>query len=173
MPVDLFVRPNGTENEEPEPPAPDGDDLLVERIQVLPVDDGTDPDTVDGELGQLTWSEFSDIEGRIKLKCLEKGTHVSMHPGGLVPEALSTAWVVVFDSPGFDSTTRDIEDTTRNIVGWAPLGKNDGSENGFRPSASSEAHIAVIDEPAPWPNGPAAGQAAHRSHVSWTRSRFT
>ncbi len=155
VPVDLFVRPEGTNGEEPTPPAPTDDDLLVERTQGLPVDDGTDPNKVDGEMGQLTWNEFSDIEGRIKLKCLEKGTHVSMHLSGLVPKALYTAWVVVFDSPGFDSTTRNIETATEHIVGWAPLGKNDGSENVFRPSASGEAQVTAIDKPDTWPNGPA------------------
>lgn len=155
-PVDLFVRPEGSASAEPTPPAPTGGDLLVERIAGLPVDDGTDPDTVDGETGQLTWNEFSDIEGRIELKCLEKGTHVSMHLRGLVPHALYTAWVVAFDPGGFDGSTRDIERATRNIVGWAPLGETDGSENAFRPSSSGEAQITAIDEPGPWPNGPAS-----------------
>lgn len=158
VPVDLFVRPEGTADEEPTAPAPTGDDLLVQRRQGLPVDDGTDPENVDGEMGQLTWSEFSDIEGRIRLKCLEKGTHVSMHLSGLVPHALYTAWVVVFDHPGFDPTTRDIETAVEHLVGFAPLGEDDGSENVFRPSASGEAQVTAIDEPAVWPNGPAAGE---------------
>lgn len=157
IPVNLFVRPEQTKDQEPTPPAPQGDDLLVERTTGFPVDDGTDPDDVDGEMGQLTWNQFSDIEGRIELKCLEEGTHVSMHLRGLVPRALYTAWVVVFDSPGFDPGTRDIDSAIENVVGWAPLGKNDGSENVFRPSASGEAQITAIDRPDTWPNGPASG----------------
>ena len=157
IPVDLFVRPEDTADQEPTPPTPTDDDLLVERTQGLPVDDGTDPGSVDGEMGQLRWSQFSDIEGRLRLKCLRKGTHVSMHLSGLVPKALYTAWVVVFDEPGFDPDTRDIATATENIVGWAPLGKNDGSENVFRPSASGEAQVTAINRPDTWPNGPAAG----------------
>lgn len=174
VPVDLFVRPADTEEAEPTPPAPADDDLLVERTRGLPVDDGTDPETVDGEMGQLTWGQFSDIEGRIRLKCLGKGTHVSMHLRGLVPKALYTAWVVVFDSPGFDPTTRNIETATQNVVGWAPLGENDGSENVFRPSASGEAHVTAIDEPDTWPNGPAAatGRESERCLLDEFEVRF-
>lgn len=124
--------------------------------QGLPVDDGTDPEAVDGEMGQLTWGQFSDIEGRIRVKCQKKGTHVSMHLSGLVPRALYTAWVVVFDDPGFIDD-RNLAKATQHIVGWAPLGTNDGSENAFRPSASWEAQITAIDKPDTWPNGPAAG----------------
>lgn len=165
VPVHHFVRAEGADDgespfEDPTPPKPDADDLLVERVQDLPVDDGTDPGSVDGEMGQLTWRQFRDVEGRMKLKCLEKGTHVSMHLSGLVPGALYTVWVVVFDEDdggrGFIDD-RNLATATENIVGWAPLGENDGSENVFRPSASGEAQITAIDEPAPWPNGPAAG----------------
>lgn len=161
VPVHHFVRAEGADDgdspfEEPTPPKPDVDDLLVERVQDLPVDDGTDPDVVDGEMGQLTWGQFGDVEGRMKLKCLEKGTHVSMHLRGLVPRALYTVWVVVFDAPGFIDD-RNLATATENIVGWAPLGENDGSENVFRPSASGEAQLTAIDRPATWPNGPAAG----------------
>lgn len=163
--VHYFVRAEGTDDgespfEAPTPPKPEADELLVERFQDLPVDDGTDPDAVDGEMGQLTWGQFRGVEGRMKLKCLEKGTHVSMHLSGLVPRALYTVWVVVFDEDdkgrGFIDD-RNLATATKNIVGWAPLGKNDGSENVFRPSASDEAQLTAIDRPDTWPNGPAAG----------------
>lgn len=135
VPVHHFVRAEGANDgespfEAPTPPRPDPDDLLVERVQNLPVDDGTDPDVVDGVMGQLTWAQFSDVDGRMRLKCLEKGTHVSMHLRGLVPRALYTVWVVVFDEDdhgrGFIDD-RNLATATRNIVGWAPLGKNASS----------------------------------------------
>lgn len=163
VPVHHFVRPEGTAEDEPVAPMPAGDDLLVERTQGLPVDDGTDPDAVDGDLGLLTWNQFSDIEGRVRLKCLEKGTHVSLHLRGLVPGALYTAWVVVFDDPGFIDT-RDLRTLGQHLAGFAPLGKNDGSENVFRPSATGEAQITAIDRPAPWPNGPAANTDRESEH---------
>lgn len=161
VPVHHFVRAEGADDGDspfvdPTPAIPGDEDLLVERTQNLPVDDGTEPETVDGEIGQLTWDEFSDIEGRIRLKCLKKGTHVSMHLRGLVPRALYTAWVVVFDSPGFVDD-RNLSTAMEHVVGWAPLGQNDGSQNVFRPSASGEAQITAINRPDTWPNGPAAG----------------
>lgn len=54
IPVDLFVRPEGTEDEEPTPPAPTDDDLLVERTQGLPVVEETGSDSLECDEGQLT-----------------------------------------------------------------------------------------------------------------------
>lgn len=163
VPVHHFVRAKGAADgdpsndipdpfEDPTPPVPDDGDPLVERFQALPVDDGTDPDAVDGEMGQLTWGQFRDVEGRITLKCLEKGTHVSMHLSGLVPKALYTAWVVVFADPGF-IPDRNLDTALRNMVGFAPLGTDDGSENVFRASASGEGQVTAIENPSTFPEG--------------------
>lgn len=163
IPVHQFVRAKGAADgdpsddipdpfQDPTPPKPADEDLLVERFQDLPVDDGTDPTVVDGEMGQLTWGQFRDVEGRIRVKCLENGTHVSLHLSGLVPKALYTVWVVVFEEPGFVHD-RNLGVAVQNMVGFAPLGTNDGSENGFRPSASSEGQVTAIDEPARFPMG--------------------
>lgn len=64
--VHHFVRAEGTPDgypstntpdpfEDPTPSKPADGDPFVERFQDLPVDDGTDPDAVGGEMGQLTW----------------------------------------------------------------------------------------------------------------------
>ena len=51
IPVDLFVRPADTADQDPTLPTPRDGDLLVERMQGHPVDDGTDSESVEGELG--------------------------------------------------------------------------------------------------------------------------
>lgn len=151
IPVHHFVRaeddsddPNGPFLD-PVSPVPDDEDLLVSRVEGAPVDDGTMPEKVDGEFGQLTWGEFKDVEGRIRLKCLKKGTHVSMHLSGLVPKGLYTAWVVGFDGPFVND--RALSTAFQNLIGSAPLGDNDGSESVFRASASGEAQVSAINEP--------------------------
>lgn len=160
VPVHHFVRAEGDSDdpngpfEDPVSSMPDNDDPLVSRIEGAPVDDGTDPAVEDGNLGQLTWGQFKDVEGRIRLKCVEKGTHVSMHLSGLVPKGLYTVWVVAFEKPGFNAEERALGPALENIVGSAPLGDNDGGENVFRASASGEAQVAAIDEPATF-TGPA------------------
>jgi hypothetical protein len=159
-PASLFVRPAGTAEQEPRAPAPSGDDLLVERRAGHPVDDGTDPDVVDGDLGQLTWERFAAVEGRIRVKCLTEGTHVSMHLRNLVPNGVYTAWTVLFGPPGFDGGTRLIgepggEGALGNVVGFGPLGPADGSENAFRASASGEGQVSTIQ-----PGGPLGAAGA-------------
>ena len=92
--------------------------------------------TPDGE--RVTWGEYSAVDGSISVKCLRKGTHATIHVDGLIPKGLYTIWVVVFADPGFDGTFQ-------NLIGAAPLGRNDGSQNTFRASRSGQGHIAAID----------------------------
>lgn len=156
VPVHHFVREAGQPDDPFDPPPvapkPDPDDHLAERRVGHPVDDGTDVDAVDGDLGQLTWEQFSAVRGRIDVKCLEKGTHVSLHVRNLVPEALYTAWSVVFaeddQGRGFIDD-RDLGVAFQNLDGFGPLGPSDGSENAFRASESGEGQVATIQ-----PGGP-------------------
>ncbi len=153
LPVHHFVRAAGDSDgpngpfEDPVSPKPDDDDRLVSRVEGAPVDDGTAPEEVDGDLGQLTWAQFKDVAGRIRLKCVRKGTHVSMHLSGLVPKGLYTVWVVAFDGD-FHAGERALARAFQNLVGSAPLGDNDGGENVFRASQSGEGQVTAIDEPA-------------------------
>lgn len=153
VPVHHFVRAEGdTDNpggpfEDPVSPKPDDDDPLVSRVEGAPVDDGTLPEEEDGDLGQLSWSQFKDVAGRIRLKCVKKGTHVSMHLSGLVPKGLYTVWVVAFDDD-FHAEDRALGTAFENLIGSAPLGDNNGGENVFRASQSGEGQVAAIDEPA-------------------------
>lgn len=137
IPVDLGVR--AEDDSDPGSPKPDDDDLLVERVAGNPVDDGFDIDP-DGE--QLTWAEFSDVGGKIKVDGTEEGTHVELEVSGLVPRSLYTIWNVVFAEPGFVDD-RDHEVATEHVKGAGPLGAQDGSENVFLSSDTGERTLSA------------------------------
>lgn len=97
---------------------------------------GTDPVLApDGH--HVTWGEFSDVGGSVRLKCLRRGTHVTVHAEGLLPRGLYTIWVAIL--------LNDLE----TVVGAAPLGPNDGTKSGFRASGSGRGTIVGIDLSAP------------------------
>jgi hypothetical protein len=156
VPIHHFVRtdgePDGPFDPPPLAPKPDAGDLLEERRAGHPVDDGTDVDAVDGDLGQLTWKQFSAVEGYIDVTCVRKGTHVSLHMRNLVSKGLYTAWSVVFaedeNGRGFIDD-RDLSVAIQNLDGFGPLGPSDGSENAFRASRSGEGQVTTIQ-----PGGP-------------------
>lgn len=89
----------------------------------------------DPDGSHVTWGRFSDVHGAVTLKCVEKGTHVTVHAWDLFDEGLYTVWVAILDG-----------DT---VVGAAPLGNNDGSQSEFRASASGRGSLIAIDEPGP------------------------
>lgn len=72
---------------------------------------------------QLTWGQWSPIEGRVAVQCIEHGTHVTVHVKNAIPNAVYTIWLLPF----------------------GPLGAADGSENVFRTSTAGEGQISVID----------------------------
>lgn len=138
FPIDFAVR--AADDSDPGSPKPDPKDLLVERSMGNPIDDGTDVDEVDGT-HQLRWGEFSAVQGKAEIECVEGGTHVDMKLTGLVPGALYTGWVVVFKPPGFIDT-RDLGGTfglraLDNLIGLGSLGAPDGSQNAFRVTGST------------------------------------
>lgn len=155
VPVHHFVRKDGaadgdpTNNvpdpfEEPTPPKPDDDDKLVERFSDLPVwvnlrNNGT-------------WGGFSDVSGEVKVECKDEGTSVKIEADGLVPGALYTGWVVVFEDPGFIDD-RNLATALQNMVGFAPLGDDFGNENVFRPDDDGEGKLEVVEKPSTFPDG--------------------
>lgn len=127
-------RVRAADDSDPGSPKPDPQDLLVERAQGNPVDDGEVVD-LDGT-HQLRWGEFSAVEGRATVECVEGGTDVTFELRGLVPNELYSVWVIVFESPGFVDT-RNLKVATQNRVGVGSLGAPDGSENVFRARGST------------------------------------
>lgn len=103
---------------DPGSPKPEDDDLLVERAAGNPVDDGFDL-SLDGD--QLTWCEFSNVNGKLTVEGSEEGTHVELEVRGLVPRSLYTVWNVVFDEPGFVDD-RDPNVAFEHLSGVGPLG---------------------------------------------------
>src|SRR5438094_980688 len=54
---------------------------------------------------QVTWGEWTDVEGQAAVKCIKQGSHIVLHLSGLIPNGQYTAWVVAFDPPGFNGNT--------------------------------------------------------------------
>lgn len=88
---------------------------------------------------QLTKGDWVGVTGRAKMKCVGKGTLVTLHFSGLIPNGLYTIWNAQFDPP-FDGTFN-------NLIGLGALGPNDGSKSAFTASASGEGQISVIVPP--------------------------
>lgn len=88
----------------------------------------------------ITWGEWSQVSGRVKFKCLEEGTHVTVHTSDLIDKGVYTIWVIVWKGG--------------ELVGAGPLGANDGSDNAFGASESGEGHIVATHEPKTMPLPP-------------------
>jgi len=122
--VPFFVR---NENQEM-PSSPD--DLLYEVRQNNPLI------APDGH--QLTWGEFSNLQGDIDVECYDNGTKVTLNMKGLIPYGQYTIWNAVFDAPGLDPT-----DAMLGVDGLGAAGKGDGSDNAFVASAMGEGSITL------------------------------
>jgi hypothetical protein len=92
---------------------------------------------------QVTWGEWTDVDGQAAVKCVKQGSHIVVHFSGLIPNGQYTTWIVAFDSPGFDGST------LANAFTFGPLGLQDGSQNGFVASGSGEGQISAILPPGP------------------------
>lgn len=86
---------------------------------------------------QLTFGEWTDVEGQALVKCIESGSLVAVHLSGLIPNGQYTCWVAAFDPPGFDGTLN-------NAFTFGPLGLQDGSENPFVANERGEGEIVGI-----------------------------
>jgi hypothetical protein len=76
------------------------------------------------------------------VKCLDHGTHVTLHLSGLIPDGVYTVWVLTFRSPGFDPTLE-------NLSGVGTLGTPDGTRNIFTASSKGEGDITAITRVGP------------------------
>lgn len=89
------------------------------------------------------------MNGRVTLDCSGNGTDVSLRANGLVPDGLYTAWVIVFEAPGFHFDSRDVfpfgADGTaaENVIGAGALGSTDGSENVFSAPPSGDGELSA------------------------------
>lgn len=103
--------------------------------------DPSQPDVLDPVFkpdGQpLTFGEFYEASGTASVNCTKKGTHVVIKASGLIPKGVYTAWLLIFEEPGF---TPDFINLTAEI----PLGAPDGSENTLKASAAGEAALSAF-----------------------------
>lgn len=130
-----------------------GGDDDVGRVGITNPDD-LDPSTVlfesregnpiltpDGE--QVTWGMFSNAKGGIIVKCMTKGSHVTVHLAGLIPNAVYTIQNKLFD-PGSDDLIGQIGFTE---TAKKPTQASSKTRNSFRTSAKGEGHISGFIKP--------------------------
>lgn len=137
VPLPFFVRDGSGERIEPGVTSPAT--LLHEAIVGNPVL------APDGD--QVTWGEWSGVEGHISVKCVQKGTHAVLHLSGLIPRGVYTIWNVVFEAPGFTGEFDVPGSVPANVIGFGPSGSSDGSSSAFRASASGRASISTVTPP--------------------------
>ena len=92
---------------------------------------------------QVTFGEWTDVEGRATVKCIYGGSLVVVHFAGLIPNGQYTCWIVAFDAPGFNGST------LANAFTFGPLGLQDGSQNGFVADADGDGQITGTLPPGP------------------------
>jgi hypothetical protein len=86
---------------------------------------------------QVTLAEFNAPTGEASVKCLDHGTHVTLHVSGLIPNGVYTVWVLTFRAPGFDPTLS-------NLSAVGALGTPDGTRNVFTASSRGAGDITAI-----------------------------
>src|SRR5687767_4644606 len=98
---------------------------------------------------QLTLGEWTAVEPRAHVQCINDGTLVVLHVSGLVPKGVYSVSVLVFNGP-FPAGPGPVGPFPfGNIVGMGSLGAMDGSENTFQASASGEGQLTVRMAPGP------------------------
>jgi hypothetical protein len=119
----------------------DPDALLWSRDPFIPVDPQTNPIepllAPDGH--QVTLREYTAVEGRLRVKCTNKGTHVSAHFSDLFPKGVYTLWLALWSEP----IGTDPSNIFRGLFAVGAAGPQDGSENAFRASASGEGQVSL------------------------------
>jgi hypothetical protein len=78
----------------------------------------------------VTMAQWLGVTGTATAKCVQGGTHVTLHLSGLIPNGVYTVWLFAGDAVG-------------------SLGKNDGSENVLKVSTSGQADLSVFQPAGP------------------------
>jgi len=109
---------------------------------------------------QITFAEFRAPQGSASVLCSARGTVVTLQLTHLIPDALYTAWNVVFKAPGF-------EPTFANLIGLGALGWPSETQNVFRSSPIGEAAISTVTAPGPLSAMGSIGACAPRDEFEW------
>jgi hypothetical protein len=108
----------------------------------------------------ITLAEFNAVQGSVSVKCIQQGTHVTLHLSNLVPKGVYTIWNVVFQAPGFDPSFA-------NMIGLGTLGAPTGSANSFKASSSGQGSVSAITPAGPLSMLGAIGGCALTDEFEW------
>jgi len=95
---------------------------------------------------QVTWGEWSRVDGSIDVTCREAGTRIELELSGLIPHGVYTIWNVTFERPGFTGEF-DAPGLPANVSAFGPAGPSDGSRSMFLASAGGTGRFAVTTPP--------------------------
>jgi len=156
IPLPFFVRAENGDKIDPE--ETDSDMPLITDLGREPV---VDPD---GE--EVTWGEWSGVNGSIFVECIEDGTYARLDISGLIPHGVYTVWNVTFEAPGF---TGEFEAPAlpANVKAFGPAGPSDGSRSMFLASASGEGSIMFTTPPGPLGTQGEIGECALTDELEW------
>ncbi len=89
---------------------------------------------------QVTWGEFSAVQGHISVECRDEGTYYNLRVSNLIPDGVYTIWNVTVKAPGFDpSNTAEMF----NITGIGAAGRGDGTDNTLVASPDGTIEISL------------------------------
>ncbi|NBC16027.1 MAG: hypothetical protein GVY18_01785 [Bacteroidetes bacterium] len=136
VPLPFFVRAESGNKVDPETTSP-GTPLISDL--------GREP-VIAPDGHQVTWGEWSGVDGSITVTCVEEGTRIELDLSGLIPHGVYTIWNVTFAPPGF---TGDFEapGLPAHVQAFGPAGPSNGHRSMFLASADGEGSFAVTTPP--------------------------
>jgi hypothetical protein len=93
---------------------------------------------------QVTWAEFSAVQGMVEVECTDAGTRVYMELTNLIPEGVYTIWNVTVKAPGFDPAAEMF-----NITGIGAAGNGIGTDNTIIASSNGSGKIELTSAGGP------------------------
>jgi hypothetical protein len=109
---------------------------------------------------QITMAEFAAVEGSAAVRCVARGTEVTLQLRNLIPNGVYTIWNVVFKAPGFDPTFA-------NMIGLGALGSPGGTQNVFRASGIGDASLSATTSAGPLSMQGSIGACALTDEFEW------
>ena len=88
---------------------------------------------------QVTLSEFTAVEGQLRVKCTDEGTQLSGEFSDLFPNGVYTLWLALWNEP----IGTDPSNIFRGLFAVGAVGPQDGSENAFQASGNGEGQVSL------------------------------
>ncbi len=115
----------------------------------------------------VTWGQWGDVAGRLRVRCERSGSRIALHLSGLIPDGVYTIWNVVFEQPGFTGEFVVPGSIPANATGFGPVGSPTGERSGVRASKDGRARISVVTPGGPLGSAGEIGKCALTDEFEW------